>query len=207
MVTFLLIRHAASSTSNGILTGRMPGVHLSSDGVSQARILAKLLVPCSVTEVWSSPLERAEGTAKIIANETHTRVRLSDNLNEVDYGDWTGQSFETLRLDRRWHDFNRSHMTTLIPNGERLIEVRQRVISHLRGLTEHKDSGTIAVITHAEPIRLVVAQLLGASDAIHERLQISPASVTAVRWSLKPVIIAINLGIPFERILSGIQSA
>ena len=65
MIIFL--RHAqAENNAKRILAGRTEGVHLTKTGIEQAEQIAKYLKPLDISAIYSSPIERASHTAKIV---------------------------------------------------------------------------------------------------------------------------------------------
>jgi broad specificity phosphatase PhoE len=191
VVNFFLIRHA-STDSPGVLNGRAAGVHLSSRGRLEALELARRLESIKIDAVWSSPLERAGETANPIAAKAGLRVLYSENLNEVNYGEWTGQSFESLASDPRWRNFNLLRGVTRIPGGELITDVQARVLSELDTISIGYETGNIVVVTHAEPIRVVLACWLNSTGYLHDRVEISPASISIVRYATIPMLICVN---------------
>jgi broad specificity phosphatase PhoE len=192
MTTFLLIRHAMTDVTSNLLSGRMPNVHLSVRGRLSAHSLARQLAKCALAAIWSSPLERAIETAIPLVNATGAALHLSDKLNEVDYGDWTGMTFDALSTDPRWHNFNTYREATRIPSGEIISEVRARVLSLLHTLNTESPLSTIAIVTHAEIIRVVLSYYLGIRDNPHSVLDIIPSSVSIIRVSQRPIVLGIN---------------
>jgi broad specificity phosphatase PhoE len=66
--TVLLVRHGHSSANGeGILAGRLPGIHLTDRGREQADQLAERFRGLPVVRVVTSPLERCQETAAPIA--------------------------------------------------------------------------------------------------------------------------------------------
>jgi broad specificity phosphatase PhoE len=192
MTTFFLVRHAASNTPKGVLAGRTPGVHLSPEGMQEAQTLAGAMARIRISELWSSPLERAVETASALAHEIKIPINLSATLNEVDYGQWTGKSFDELAGDPIWRRFNSSRANTPIPDGELITSVQHRMISHIEHLSKDEDRGNVVLVTHAEPIRLVLRHYLDAAGYMHDKLEISLASVSALRLTPRPTILCIN---------------
>lgn len=192
MTTFLFIRHAMTDASSSLLPGRMPNIHLSARGRLSARNLARQLAKCTLAAIWSSPLERAVETAIPLVNATGAELHLSDKLNEVDYGDWTGMTFDVLSADPRWHSFNTYREITRIPSGEIFSEIQARVLSLLRTLNAEYPLSIVAIVTHAEIIRAVLSYYLGIRDNPHIVLDISPSSVSIIRVSQQPIVLGIN---------------
>ncbi|HEX7774885.1 MAG TPA: histidine phosphatase family protein, partial [Pyrinomonadaceae bacterium] len=131
MTTFFLIRHASCSGLGQKLWGRTPGVCLNEKGKLQARQLAARFNGIELQALYSSPLERAIDTAETLARSMNLEVRLNPALNEIDYGDWTGKTFEILSMDERWRRYNARRSTTTIPGGESFLDVQSRVVKEL----------------------------------------------------------------------------
>src|SRR5205085_3024389 len=118
----LLIRHAAHVEYGRILSGRRRDVALSSDGLQQAEIVSDLLAVEPLAAVYSSPRERAYYTARTIGEPQELKVRIADGLDEVDFGDWTGMSFNDLEGDPAWTEWNEARGSARPPGGESMAE-------------------------------------------------------------------------------------
>ncbi len=66
--TLYLMRHGHVHNPKNILYGRLPGYRLSEDGVQQAHAAGQWLSDKAVVAVYSSPMERAQQTAAIVAD-------------------------------------------------------------------------------------------------------------------------------------------
>ena len=93
MPRILLIRHASHDLLGRELVGRRSGVTLSSAGSAEAEALAERLARHPISVVYASPRERAIETAKPIAERHRLDVHIAPELDEVDFGTWTGLSF------------------------------------------------------------------------------------------------------------------
>ena len=180
MTRFLLIRHAATDAVGKHLSGRKAGVSLNEEGRAQAHELAQRLAGISLAAIYSSPLERALETARQISQETGTKIINSDEFLELDFGEWTGLSFQELDLIQGFKNFNSFRSSTRIPGGELMMEGQLRVIRGMERLClEHPDQ-TIAVISHADMIKAAIAYYAGIHLDMFHRIEISPASVSIV---------------------------
>ena len=184
MTTFLLIRHGDNDMIEGrVLTGRRPGVSLNANGRRQASDLAVHLSDLPIEAIYSSPMERTRETAQPLAEKLGLPVHTLQEINEVDFGDWTGSSYRELAEDPQWRAYKsfRSGIRTL--GGEMSIQVQQRMICVLETLRNRHENEVVAIFSHGDPIRTVIAHFLGMPlDFIH-RLQISPASVSALDYT------------------------
>jgi broad specificity phosphatase PhoE len=183
--TALLIRHAQTDAAGMRLAGREPGVRLNSDGILQAARLGRALADhIELAAIYSSPLERALETAHALARyQAAGVVHEDENLLEVDFGSWTGHSFVELEADPAWTRFNRSRANATIPGGEQIIDVQHRVIRTIHQLCARYAGQTIALVSHAEPIRVAVLHYRGMSLDLFHEVEINPASVTALSFA------------------------
>ena len=193
MARFYLIRHAMNDFVGKKLAGRMPGVHLNEEGRAQARLLARKLAAAGIERVYSSPRERALETAEALSEAIGVKVETRPTLDEVESGDWTGKTFAELEADPRWQTYNRFRSGTRVPGGETMLETQGRVVTEILNLYEAHPSATIAIVSHADPIRAALVYFLGMPIDFFQRIEISPASfsvLTLEEWG--PVILAIN---------------
>jgi probable phosphoglycerate mutase len=178
--TVFLVRHAEHDALARMLCGRMPGVTLGSLGRAQAARLADRLAPEGLAGVYASPLERARETAAPIAEAAGVAVRTEPALNEIDYGEWTGRTWDELGRDPGWRAWNADRAQGRPPGGETLGELQARVAGWLGAVRDLHAGERLAAVAHAEPIRAALVWALGAPLAALDRLEIGPASVSVV---------------------------
>lgn len=174
----LLIRHAAHVEYGRILSGRRRDVALSSDGLQQAEIVSDLLAVEPLAAVYSSPRERAYYTARTIGEPQELKVRIADGLDEVDFGDWTGMSFNDLEGDPAWTEWNEARGSARPPGGESMAEAVARAIAQLEEIASNHSGGTVACVSHCDIIRGVIAHYLGLPLDNLLRFDVDPASVS-----------------------------
>jgi broad specificity phosphatase PhoE len=178
----LLIRHAHTDAIGSWLAGRMEKVSLSAAGRAQAERLGRgLATRWRLGAVYTSPLERAGDTATAIARHQQLSAQICQELSEIDFGAWTGRSFAELEHDTEWRRFNRERSRALIPGGERVQDVQFRMVRAIADLAGRHPAATIALVSHADPLRCALLHYQAMSlDRYHE-LQLAPASITAIR--------------------------
>jgi broad specificity phosphatase PhoE len=174
----LFVRHGATDAVGKVLAGRSDGYALNADGREEADTLADHLAEERVDAVTTSPMERALETAARIAAPHTLPVCVDDALHEVDWGRWSGRTFDSLRDDPAWIAFHRARPCTPPPGGEHLVAVQDRLVRWLAALRD--DGRTVVAVSHADPIRVALLHLLGASWEQADRLEIPTASVSAV---------------------------
>lgn len=191
---FLLVRHGETSVVGRLLTGRKPGVHLNAQGWQQAEQLAERLRDISIQALCTSPLERAQETAQPLALKRSLSVRIVSEINELDYGDWQGCSLEELVPDPYWVKYNQYRGRYRIPGGESLAEVQLRMgqgIERLRA--EYQGEGAIILISHGDPIKALLAHILGIPLDFIARFEVYPGSVSIIEvGEYAPRVLCLN---------------
>ena len=180
MTLLLLVRHGHTPTAGKILTGWSRGVHLTGRGREQAHALTERLDGAPVQAIYSSPLERCRETAAPLARARGLEVHTRRDLLEVDYGDWTGRSIRQLARTKLWRSVQQSPSSVRFPGGETLRGVQARSVDAVRQIAEQHPAGTVVIVTHADVVRLVLADLAGMHLDLYQRLAVEPASVSAV---------------------------
>ncbi len=180
MTTFLLIRHGETDELGKALSGRRPGVSINAAGRRQAQQLAERLAGEGITAVYSGPLQRVRETATPLAERLGLEVRTAAELDEIDLGEWSGQSFDALSGRDDWHRFNTVRSCTRAPGGELMLEVQARAVAFLQRLRGERPHETLALVTHSDVIKAVLTYFLGIPLDLAQRLEISPASVSVL---------------------------
>lgn len=181
MTTFYLIRHAERIGDQQMLAGRTAGLHLTTAGREQAARLALHLAREPIEHVCSSPLERARETAEPLAQRRGLVVDILPSLHEVDSGGWTGGTFRELDVaSAEWRRFNRLRSLTRIPHGETALAVQARFVGEMMRLHEALPNAGIALVSHADPIKIALATCLGAPLDFYDRLEVGLASYSVV---------------------------
>jgi probable phosphomutase (TIGR03848 family) len=189
----LLVRHALTDSTGKRLTGWQPDVHLSAEGERQADALAERLSPLSVAAIYSSPLERCRETARPYASRARLSVRVKPQLGELKFGDWTGRSLRQLSRTKLWSVVQTTPSLARFPGGESVAEAQARAVEELERIAERHPKETVAVFSHADVIKLVLAWFTGVHLDLFQRISVSPASVSAVALgSGPPRILCVN---------------
>lgn len=162
------------------LSGRASGISLNAEGQAQAQRLACRFAGLDIAAVYTSPLDRARETATAIANVVdHTPITMT-GLNEIDFGEWTGCSFDELKLCPQWKRFNDHRGTTRIPGGEMMLEAQTRAVAAVEELRAQHPEQTVVTVSHSDMIKAVLAHYAGIALDNLMRIEIAPASVSTL---------------------------
>ncbi len=190
----LLVRHGRTPTTGEVLPGRAPGLHLSSDGRSQAAAVAERLAGLPVDAIYASPLERAMETAEPTAERTGLPIIAEPGLLECDFGEWTGAALGELYGLPEWRMVQHNPSAFRFPGGESFTGLQNRMVAALEAIRSRHRTGVVACFSHADPIKAAVAHAVGTHLDLFQRIVISPASVSAVSWTdgQAPSVLMVN---------------
>jgi broad specificity phosphatase PhoE len=175
-----LVRHGATDFLGRAIAGRKPGVSLNADGRAQAERLVRFFKTEAIAGIRCSPLVRARETAEPIAQHLGLDIQIAPALNETDFGEWTGMPLDELAQRRDWQHWNELRSNTRAPGGETMLEVQARVVGYIQYLGAAENEGGYILVGHADPIKSALLYFLGAPMDFMPRLEISPASISAV---------------------------
>ena len=200
MPTFLLVRHGENDLiKQGRLGGRLQGVHLNETGRTQAQATARVIAQAKtqadaqaaarkqaqkpteppVWKLYSSPMERAVETTEPIAQALGLEIVIRPGLYETDCGDWAGRTIKSVRRLKAWREIQNKPSQFRFPGGETFVECQQRIVGEIEFLrTQHAPKDIVICVSHADPLKLLVAHYLGLPFDNFQRLSIDPASIT-----------------------------
>jgi len=156
MTTLLLIRHGQSEANKlGVFAGHFDAPLLPL-GIEQAKKTAAYIAEnYKVDKVYASDLKRAYVTGSCIADSCKAPIKADCNLREIGAGKWEACPFaELIKLyasdyDVWLHDIGNARCT----GGESVAELGERVLRALTSIAKANDGKTVAIATHATPIR------------------------------------------------------
>ena len=181
--TVLLIRHGQTDSN---VTGFYMGwsdEDLNEVGYTQARRLSSRLASLPIASVYTSPLRRAHATAGILAEPHKLEPEVLDDLIEIGLGDWQGLHMDEIRLrwPELWQQWRIDPSGVTMPNGESLSEVTERAIRAFGRVVGTNRGKQAIIVAHEVIVKVIVAHVLGASNSIYRRFEISNASLSVIR--------------------------
>jgi alpha-ribazole phosphatase len=148
---------------------------LSDAGAREAERLREALADASFDRVLSSDLQRARDTARIIAPAT--RLEVDPRLRELNFGGWDGLTYDEAeaRYGARLRRWIASPTRSAPPRGEPFRRFRERVVSAYTSLPA---AGSVLMVAHGGPIRMILAHALGLQWRHVVLMQISACGIT-----------------------------
>lgn len=137
-------------------------VPLSPEGRIQAELLRDRLASFSFDKFYSSTLIRACETADIVNEKQKMDIERRSELNEIDWGDLTGQSIKEMYVEHGDFLFRRSlrEQDMRFPGGENGEDVFRRAKVVFDEIAE-SPFRSILIVTHGGLIRAMIGGLLG----------------------------------------------
>ena len=186
----VLIRHAHSqANASGILSGRLPGVHLSDKGIAQAEHLVQRLGIFPISNLRISPIERCFETIApwinsiVLPNNPQFEPTIDHDLTEVDYGSWSGKKLSALSKNKLWRTVQESPSRMYFPSGEGIAAMQARAMKSVHDAVSARGKGNAVIVSQGDVIKSIVASALGMHVEEFQRMVIDPASISILDCS------------------------
>ncbi|HEY0904186.1 MAG TPA: bifunctional RNase H/acid phosphatase [Marmoricola sp.] len=186
--TLILVRHGVTDhTTKKVFSGGLASSNppLNDEGRAQVRATGEWLSPMAeeIDAIVASPVRRTHESAEILGEILGHSVEFEEGIAEMEFGSWDGLTFADVQ--EQYPDELSSWLGNLehAPGGgesfraveARVLAGRDRIVAAYRGQS-------VLVVSHVTPIKTLVADALGAPlDALF-RMELSPASVTAISY-------------------------
>ena len=192
MTVFHLLRHGERVEAR-VCAGRMPGIGLTERGRAEIAAVAERLAGEGVAAVYASPLQRTRESAEIVAARLGLPIDFRDDLIELDFGEWTGATFESIRADPRWEIWRMQRSLARIPGGESMRQVQRRAVEAILEIAEPHLDETVVAVSHGDVIRAVLAFALGMPLNFYGRIEVGQGSLSTIRIDAAGIrVLAIN---------------
>ena len=186
-VTLVLVRPGSTVlTEQQRLCGRGgEDPELSDRGRAEAAAAATSWEASHADVVVASSLRRARETARLLAGARDVEVLTDPAWDAPELGEWEGLTVP--EVTRRWPaEFAawRTSPQVAPPGGESLDALARRVAGAREQLVRRWAGRSVAVVTHLDPVRLLVRAALDSGPAAHRRLRLDPGSRSVLRlWA------------------------
>ena len=182
MIIFL--RHAqAENNTKRILAGRTEGVPLTKTGVEQAERIAKYLKDVDISAIYSSPIERASTTAKIVADSKSLNYELDDRLIEIEMGKFTRMNYDDMfaKYGNVFLKFYENAPIIAECEVETFPEVQKRVIDMVGYIVKKHKNQNVILVTHMDPVKSILSTVMDLKPKTLFELIIANASLTIIK--------------------------
>jgi 2,3-bisphosphoglycerate-dependent phosphoglycerate mutase len=181
---FLFLRHGqAKNNVERILAGRTKGFPLTELGNHQAEKIGDFLKPFNISKIYCSPIERAEQTAKIVANKVGLNCTIDERLTEIDMGTFSGMHYDEMfaKHGNVFLKFYQGHPIIETNGIETFASVKERILDMVAHCARKHDGETILLVTHMDPIKSILSTILQPTPESLYEMIIRNASLTILK--------------------------
>ncbi|MDX1623688.1 MAG: histidine phosphatase family protein [Gemmatimonadota bacterium] len=160
----LLVRHGETEWNReDRWQGSGSDVPLNDRGRNQAREVAEAISGRDASALYSSDLQRALETARIVGDRLGLEPRVDSAFREMNHGHWEGRTkAEILEgWSAEYHAFEADPRGVRRPGGDSYGDLADRLWPALEEVADRHRAARAIVVTHGGPIRLVLADVLG----------------------------------------------
>ncbi len=186
----IFVRHGLSSfNKEGRIQGRNDLSTLTKQGQSQAEAAGKAISSIPIDAVYSSPLQRASETTKIIIKQhkCDLQATYTDELLEVDLGPWSGLTKNEIKKHfpeelAVWQKEPKD-LTISRDDGTKFQPIKDLLFQaefFLKSLfNEHLNCNrTILIVAHNAILRCLILKLIGEPSNGFRRLRLDNTSIS-----------------------------
>src|SRR4051812_33467992 len=163
-LTLYFLRHGQTPMSReDVFCGSGLDPELTAEGLEMAQSFANAYRTASWSAVYSSPLRRTVETARPLCEALGLQLELRDDLKEIGYGKWEGQTKEAVDLAH--HD---DYLQWLADpawypptGGEMAVAIARRALRAVEEIRGRFTTGNVLVVSHKATIRILLCGLLG----------------------------------------------
>lgn len=156
----ILIRHGETDWTYQKRYCSSTDIDLNETGRNQAEQLSEILRREKVYMVYSSDMKRTLQFTRIVFKDTP--VEEVREFREMNFGIFESLTYEAImdkypKIYSKWLD---NPCDTVLPDGESLSELAERIRNALVKIISCNNDKTVAVFTHAGPIRVILCDVL-----------------------------------------------
>ncbi len=149
-------------------------------GHLQAERVAGRLKDFDIDAVYSSSLRRTRQTAGYIAKAKGLEIITSDNLREINGGDW--EDLPWVELEKRWPEEYRTWENdphnVRMPNGETMDLFQNRLLNEVMSIIRDHEGKNICIVTHGTAIRAMICHFRACT--LEEMINVAWCDNTAI---------------------------
>lgn len=180
-----LIRHGQTDWNQG---GRIQGhldIPLNALGQQQAQCMGAALADSGIDAIYSSDLARAWDTAKALQARTQIALMPEPGLRERSFGRLQGQTLEEMFAQDPVLAvaFQTRDPQYQPPEGESMIEFRDRVLSTVYRLAQQHAGEHIALVAHGGVLDMLYRDAMGLDLQAPRNWAIDNTSVHRLLWT------------------------
>ena len=159
----IFLRHGKTvSNVKKIYSGKRTDEDLCEEGIEEIQGKKDMInaLSFSVSRYFSSPMKRAQRTAKLLFPERE--ITIIDSLEEADLGEFEGKTYEELKDNEDYRKWIASGGAFAPPGGESREEIAKRSIAGIKeAIRLSGSSEEILIVCHGGIIMAALSALTG----------------------------------------------
>lgn len=186
MLKLYLVRHGWTAWHSERRVAGWADVPLNGRGMAEATAAGRWLAD-SIRErplaLISSPVLRARQTAEAVAASfaPDLPIAFDEDIGETRVTGWQGRLVDDIEAnDPAWPEFLKNPSGFRFPGGETLGEVQARVLAAVDSLRQRFERGEIILVSHADPLRSLIAHYMAMEVAHLYRLRAETGSISCL---------------------------
>ena len=187
-MNLLMIRHGEiPSNVNKVYAGRSPE-RLTEKGVQQAREVSEKLKSLKIDALYSSPIQRALQTARIVSETIGIDPEVNDAFRELEMGPWEGMSENDVAKEYpdEWGVWNSDPAKLRLEGRETLDALLERVLTGVRDIYKNDSGGNVVIVTHVAIIRVLLLWHAKKSLNLYKTIHVPNAEIFKIRINSRP---------------------
>lgn len=185
MTRVYLVRHGTTEWNKEEIFRGRADCKLNETGLAEARALAVHLRDADLHAVYSSPLSRAETTARAVAETRGLRVIPEPAFTDIDFGEWQGLPLREVKekyadLYRAWRE---RPQDVLFPGGEDLARARARSWEALQRVVGESPGKNLLIVSHRVITKILICAVLGLGNSHFWQIKQDTTAVNCFEYS------------------------
>ncbi|HHY90333.1 MAG TPA: histidine phosphatase family protein [Clostridiales bacterium] len=195
MMRLYIVRHGETQWNAEARAQGSQNVQLTENGINQARLLANRIQHYPIHAIYSSDLDRAYETAKIIGKKINLEVNILNELREMSFGKWEGLTMDEIQ--QKYHDhyivWRSTPHQAEIPDGERLLDVQTRSLKAVHQLLKRHKDQNILIVSHGVTIKSMILGLMDIELSNFYKIRQDNACLNIIEFrEYGPVLVTLN---------------
>jgi len=186
MKRLLLVRHGETDWNYEHRLQGQQDLPLNETGIQQVELLASHLAAEPFDAAYSSDLDRAYETARIINQHHDLVIRKDERLREIAFGKYEGLTYKDIqsRYPQEYSTWINDH-SVATHGGETVGQLGARVGALLTQIEADTHTQTVLIVGHGGPLRMLIALALRMSPDKYWRFRMGNTSVSEVQANQK----------------------
>lgn len=184
MPLVIFLRHGqAKNNVERILAGRAKGFPLTDQGIKQAEQIGNFLKSFNISKIYCSPVERAEHTARIVADKVGLNHTIDERLTEIEMGSFSGMHYDEMlkKHGNVFLKFYQNHPVVEENGIESFSSVKNRILDMISHCSQKHGNETVLLVTHMDPIKSIISTVLHPKPESLYEMIIRNASLTILK--------------------------